>query len=268
MLSPTETGSGACTANSRLSRCGAIVAAWPEASGAVNVRRVLQRRPAWASTASDAAPADLQALLRQQRLHAARTIGATPLHKIALYGLLHVLSGCSVRAWRAATPLVVAAPRHCQDPTDTPDGTRCGRRLPPGVRHGSCGATVRRGLFSAIALRLSAGVVFPQARQRLVQVFVLDLLRLLASPGGMSRSRGGAYFHCTPRSRAVWAIDCSDSTASVTARSLNAAGYACIAELTHRTPLSRFTNALVSVCPEEYSHFTYLPPNKAPQGRV
>src|SRR5262249_8498987 len=32
-------------------------------------------------------------------------------------------------------------------------------------------------------------------------------------------------FSCTLKSRAVWAMDCSDSTASVTARSLNAAGY-------------------------------------------
>jgi hypothetical protein len=49
-LSPTSTVSGAGTGHSRLSRFGATSAAWPEARGALHVRRVLQRRPAWAST--------------------------------------------------------------------------------------------------------------------------------------------------------------------------------------------------------------------------
>lgn len=35
-------------------------------------------------------------------------------------------------------------------------------------------------------------------------------------------------FAFTPKSRAVWAIDCSDSTASLTARSFNAVGYFCV----------------------------------------
>ena len=97
---------------------------------------------------SAAAPADRQARLPQQRLHAARAIGATPLHQIALSCLVHLRSGCRGRAWRASTPRVGAAPPHCQDPTYTPDGTRCGRRLPPGVLHGSCGATDAAACFT------------------------------------------------------------------------------------------------------------------------
>jgi hypothetical protein len=68
-------------------------------------------------SAPDTAPADLQALLRQQRLNATGAVGATPLRNIALYFVLHLLIGVSLSARQASTPLVVAAARDLEDPT-------------------------------------------------------------------------------------------------------------------------------------------------------
>ena len=95
-MSPPETVSGACTANSRLGWFGATSWAWPAAIGAVQVRRVVPRRSAWARQAPEAAPPPLPACWRHQRRAAARAVRATARRNIVRPFGLPLLLGFSL----------------------------------------------------------------------------------------------------------------------------------------------------------------------------
>src|SRR5262249_32571988 len=67
--------------------------------------------------APNAALADLQSLLGQQMLDAARAVGATPPGKIVLDFGVHLLVHFSLSARWAAAPFIVATARDVQSPT-------------------------------------------------------------------------------------------------------------------------------------------------------
>src|SRR5262249_11712942 len=80
-------------------------------------------------------------------LDTTRAVGAAPLHKRALYFVLHLLSGVCLSPRWAAAPLVVATTRDCQCPTSTTDGKLPVLLLHPGVLHGSCCAKYAAAFF-------------------------------------------------------------------------------------------------------------------------
>src|SRR5919205_1214741 len=76
-----------------------------------------------------------------------RTIGATPLRKIALHFVLHLLIGSGLGAGRAVQPLVITAARDLEQATHATHA-KCGALLVyPGVLHGSCCAKYAAAFF-------------------------------------------------------------------------------------------------------------------------
>jgi hypothetical protein len=122
---------------------------------------------------------------------------------------------------------------------------------------------VRRRLFSYRALLLQAGVLFPQTLEFLIEMFVLDLLVLALHP-----------VICLNPGMECVLID-PEVTGRLGNRLLRFDGefHGALFEFgriafrcgfTHRTHPSRFGIALVSVCPEEYSHIRpYMHKGKA-----
>jgi hypothetical protein len=94
--------------------------------------------PGLGQASPDTAPADPQPLLRQERLDAAYAVSATPLRKIALPFVSHLLIGIRGGTGRASQPLAVAAARASQDPAYTTTGKLRVLLACPGVLHGSC----------------------------------------------------------------------------------------------------------------------------------
>jgi putative transposase len=124
----------------------------------------------------------------------------------------------------AAAPRVGAPTRDGQRPTDPPEGKRPGLLVPPGGRHGSGWAKDAVAFVQIARASLNRAVSF---RRR---VRASDTGAAFPCFSGRSTrcdcpSQVGTVVSCTPRSRAVWALGCSDSTASRTARTLKAAGY-------------------------------------------
>src|SRR6266699_402448 len=80
-------------------------------------------------------------------LDPARPVGATPLRKIALYFVLHLLLDLRLSPGGAAAPLVVATARDLQELTHATHrelGMLLGH---PGVLHGSCCAQYAAAFF-------------------------------------------------------------------------------------------------------------------------
>lgn len=80
----------------------------PRSQGRVEPAPRCAAQPRLSQHTSKATPADLQSLWRPELLEPPRAIRATPLRNIALYVALPLLIGCSLRAGRAVSPLVVA----------------------------------------------------------------------------------------------------------------------------------------------------------------
>jgi hypothetical protein len=178
--------------------------------------------------APKAAAAHPQALLRSQRLAPARAVETTPLCNILLDFRLSLLSGVRLNAGRPAAPLVVTTARALQYPTQTRDGKLRVLLLEPGVLPGSCCAQDAAAFCKISRSSFQRAFAF---RRRLSSSY-----RCASWPCFSWRStrcyvpiQVWNVFSLTPKSRAVWASGCSDSTASFTARSLHAAGEPVIA---------------------------------------
>src|SRR5207237_7003643 len=97
--------------------------------------------------APDAATADLQAVLCQQMLEAARAVGATPLRNIVLDFVLPLLSDLRLRPGWTAAPLVGATARDLQELTQATDLQFGLLLLHPRVLYGSCCAQYAAAFF-------------------------------------------------------------------------------------------------------------------------